>query len=246
MLKKPNLVGLTGELRRNKIARVMSRELSYMHRLDGKLHRGHPGKEIPAISIFGTARTGPDAPECRQAYQLGKLYAEAGFAVVTGGGDKGVMCAANRAGKRSLSIGININGLPHEAEPNPHQDVSLNHLFFEAREIMFEEFSVAFHGLGGGLGTLREMFSVLTLIQCGHLEPCPVFFIDEDPQYWQRLVDFMVGSQVARGHLNERDMALFEVTNDLEYVVEKVKRYCNERYPGRFRPFLSNDTSTEG
>lgn len=236
MLKKPDLVGLTGEARRDQITGGVARELALgMKRMDQKLRRDRPGEEIPAVSIFGTARTAPDAPECRLAHELARLYAKAGFAIITGGGDRGVMSEANRAGKVTLSIGVNINGLPHEQQPNPHQDVSLDHLYFEAREMMFEEFSVAFHGLGGGFGTLREMFSVLTLIQCGHLLPCPVFFIDRDPQYWGRMVDSLMESQFKRGHISQKDRDLFEVTDDLEYVVDKVVRFCQERHPGRFR-----------
>src|SRR3954462_10756089 len=49
----------------------------------------------PAISVFGSARTVPDHGDYETAEELGRKLAEAGFAVITGGGT-GVMEAANK------------------------------------------------------------------------------------------------------------------------------------------------------
>ena len=40
----------------------------------------------PAVSVFGSARSKPDSPECEMAADLGAALAEAGYAVITGGG----------------------------------------------------------------------------------------------------------------------------------------------------------------
>ncbi len=40
----------------------------------------------PAVSIFGSARVGPDHPDYEAAREIGRRFAAAGFAVVTGGG----------------------------------------------------------------------------------------------------------------------------------------------------------------
>ena len=40
----------------------------------------------PAVSVFGSARSKPDSPECELAERLGAALARAGYAVITGGG----------------------------------------------------------------------------------------------------------------------------------------------------------------
>jgi hypothetical protein len=53
----------------------------------------------PAFTVFGSARVKPDDPIYADAVEVGRRIAQAGFAVVTGGGP-GVMEAANRGAAR--------------------------------------------------------------------------------------------------------------------------------------------------
>jgi len=63
----------------------------------------------PAVSIFGSARSKPDDPYFKLAEQTASELANAGFAVITGGGG-GIMEAANKgaADAGGQSIGLNI------------------------------------------------------------------------------------------------------------------------------------------
>ena len=74
----------------------------------------------PAVAVFGSARRPADDPRTTAARELGRQLAEAGFAVITGGGP-GIMEAANRGAAEAggLSIGCNIE-LPHEQADNPY------------------------------------------------------------------------------------------------------------------------------
>src|SRR5665213_759919 len=72
----------------------------------------------PAISVFGSARALRRDPAYGLARDFGRAAAEAGFAIITGGGG-GVMEAANRGCREGggLSVGCNIE-LPFEQHLN--------------------------------------------------------------------------------------------------------------------------------
>src|SRR5262249_22928122 len=91
----------------------------------------------PAVSIFGSARVREGSPVYTAAREVGRCFAQAGLAVVTGGGP-GVMEAANRGARDGggLSVGFNIR-LPHEQAGNPYCDVLLTFKHFYARKTMF-------------------------------------------------------------------------------------------------------------
>src|SRR4029077_13647446 len=92
----------------------------------------------------------------------GRLFAEKGFAVVTGGGP-GVMEAGNRGCKEGggLSVGFNID-LPHEQGLNPYLDISFTFEHFYARKTMFVKAATGFVIFPGGFGTLDELVESLT------------------------------------------------------------------------------------
>ena len=150
----------------------------------------------PAVTIFGSARVarGQRAATRRRARRP-ELFAEAGFAVVTGGGP-GVMEAANRGCKEAggLSVGFNIE-LPHEQGINPYCDIGMTFKHFYARKTMFVKAAEGFVIFPGGFGTLDELFESLTLIQTGKVLNFPVVLIGRD--YWQELLDWVNGDLLA-------------------------------------------------
>ena len=79
----------------------------------------------PAVSMFGSARIHQDSPEYAAARATGRLFGEAGWAVITGGGP-GAMEAANRGCQEGggLSVGFGIE-LPHEQSMNAYLDLGL-------------------------------------------------------------------------------------------------------------------------
>jgi uncharacterized protein (TIGR00730 family) len=166
----------------------------------------------PAVSIFGSARVGEEAHSYTCAREAGRLFAEAGFAVVTGGGP-GVMEAANRGCKDGggLSVGFNIE-LPHEQGINPYCDISMTFKHFYARKTMFVKAAEGFVIFPGGFGTLDELFESLTLIQVGKVLHFPVVLFDSD--YWDELLDWVRKETLADGLISREDVALLHVTDD--------------------------------
>jgi uncharacterized protein (TIGR00730 family) len=181
----------------------------------------------PAVSIFGSARVAEKSSPYVQARATAKLFAEAGFAVVTGGGP-GVMEAANRGCKEGggLSVGFNI-ALPHEQGLNPYCDIEMTFKHFYARKTMFVKAAEGFVIFPGGFGTLDEAFEALTLIQTGKVLNFPVVLFDQ--AYWQDLLDWINGRLLEEGMISPDDVELLHVTDDPAEAVRLVVASYDER-----------------
>ena len=134
----------------------------------------------PAVSIFGSARVREGSATYEEAQAAGAAFAEAGFAVVTGGGP-GVMEAANRGCQEAggLSVGFNIE-LPMEQGLNAYCDIGLTFRHFYARKVMFVKAAEGFVIFPGGFGTQDELWEALTLIQTRKIGQFPVVLVDSD------------------------------------------------------------------
>jgi uncharacterized protein (TIGR00730 family) len=166
----------------------------------------------PAVSIFGSARVHEDSAPYASARETGRLFATAGWAVVTGGGP-GVMEAANLGCREGggLSVGFNIE-LPREQGPNPYSDISLTFHHFYARKTMFVKAAEGFVVFPGGFGTADELFESLTLIETGKVLNFPVVLFDSS--YWSPLLDWFRQRLLPAGMISEGDLELLTVTDD--------------------------------
>ena len=181
----------------------------------------------PAVSIFGSARIKPEHPAYAKTIEVSRLFSDAGFAVISGGGP-GIMQAANRGAfeGRSPSVGLNIQ-LPHEQHGNPYQDVSLTFRHFFPRKVAFAKYATAFVALPGGFGTLDELTEVLTLIQTGSGRRIPVILMEGG--FWQGLLDWMRDTLVARGMISADDLDLIQVIDEPQAVVDAVFDFYEKR-----------------
>jgi uncharacterized protein (TIGR00730 family) len=178
--------------------------------------------EVPkAVTVFGSARTKSDNPEYATGVALGKALAEAGFAVITGGGP-GAMEAVNKGAKQGdgLSIGLGIE-LPFEQGLNEYVDLGVNFRYFFARKTMFLKYSQAFICLPGGFGTLDELFEALTLVQTMKVTKFPVVLFGSE--YWGGLYEWVKKSLLGNGKINEQDLALLYITDDIAEAVKVVE-----------------------
>jgi uncharacterized protein (TIGR00730 family) len=180
----------------------------------------------PAVTLFGSARVRAGHPAYEAARQTAHLFAEAGFAVITGGGP-GAMEAANRGAQEGggFSVGFNIE-LPHEQESNPYIDLNVTFRHFYARKTMFVKPAEGFVIFPGGFGTLDEMFEALTLIQTGKVANFPVVLFDS--AYWRGLLEWMQGRLLADGMISPDDQDLLVVTDEPAEAVAAVAT-CYER-----------------
>jgi uncharacterized protein (TIGR00730 family) len=181
----------------------------------------------PAVSIFGSARIVDGARTYEQAREAGRAFAEAGFAVVTGGGP-GVMEAANRGCQDAggLSVGFNIE-LPQEQGVNPYCDLALTFKHFYARKVMFVKAAEGFVIFPGGFGTQDELWEALTLRQTQKIGDFPIVLFDSD--YWEEMLVWVRDEMLDDELISPADYDSLVTTDEVARVVEVVVSRYDKR-----------------
>jgi uncharacterized protein (TIGR00730 family) len=179
------------------------------------------------VSVFGSARTKPGTEEYVLAEKIGRVLAEAGYSVITGGGP-GIMEAANKgasaAGGQSVGLGIE---LPFEQSLNDYIDVGIEFRYFFVRKTMFVKYSEAFVVLPGGFGTLDELFEAVTLVQTTKITRFPIVLVGTE--FWGGLIDWIKDRMASSGKIAAHDLELIDVTDDPAEVVRIIKRAHDSR-----------------
>ncbi len=176
----------------------------------------------PAVSIFGTGRIGPDNPFYRQAEEIARGLAEAGYAVITGGGP-GTMEAGNKGAMEAggTSIGLNID-LPFEQRQNRYANLPLQFKYFFVRKVMLIKYAMAFICMPGGFGTMDELFEAITLIQTRRIKSFPIILVGSD--YWKGLIDWIKGPMLETGKIEEKDLFIINQLDEVDEIVNFIKR----------------------
>lgn len=177
----------------------------------------------PCVSIYGSARTGPQTQVYKDAQRIAQLLSEAGYGVITGGGP-GVMEAGNRGAHDAggASVGLNIE-LPFEQHVNPYidRDKSIDFDYFFVRKVMFVKYSQGFVVMPGGFGTMDELFEALTLLQTGKLNSRPIVLYDS--KFWTGLVDWFKDTMLDRYKtISDNDPDLFSIVDTPEEAVKVI------------------------
>jgi uncharacterized protein (TIGR00730 family) len=188
-----------------------------------------PYRRHRKVTVFGSARMKPDHPAYTQAVELGRLFAEDSWLVVTGAGG-GIMEAANVGAGRRMSMGLNIL-LPFEQDANyvlSEDEKLVNLKYFFTRKLMFVKEVHAIALFPGGFGTQDECFEILTLVQTGKRDLMPIVCVDAPGgTYWKAWQEFIVTELLGQGLISPEDLSLFKVTDDVEEAVDEVINfYC--------------------
>lgn len=171
------------------------------------------------VTIFGGSRCSEDSDEYRQAKDLGRRLAEAGFTICTGG-YLGVMEAASKGAreKGGRVLGIVMNQF--KGEPNRYltDKVATKH-FYERLQNLIER-SVGFVALRGGMGTVTEISLVWNKLQTGVIEPRPLVLLGE---CWKEVVNCWKDNLV----VTEMDVSILNFAETAEQacqtIIEKSK-----------------------
>jgi uncharacterized protein (TIGR00730 family) len=175
----------------------------------------------PAVTIFGSARIAPENPIYAKAEAIAARFAQADFAVITGGGG-GVMEAANKGALEAggTSVGLNIR-LPFEQKPNPYAGIRLEFKYFFTRKVMLVKYATAYIVMPGGFGTLDELFEAVTLIQTHRIKPHPIILVGTD--YWSGLLEWVRQQLALTGRISAADMDILKVMDDPDDILGMVR-----------------------
>ena len=174
----------------------------------------------PGATVYGSARIDEDDLAYERAREIGRRFADRGFAVVTGGGP-GIMEAANRGCREAggFSVGFNID-LPHEQHANSYLDMELTFRHFYARKVMLVKAAEGFVLCEGGFGTLDELFESLVLIQTGKIHHFPVVLVGRE--HWHGLTGWIEEKLIDHELIARADTLLLSVTDEPEEAVQIV------------------------
>jgi len=183
----------------------------------------------PCVSIFGSARTGPDNLYFKLADEIAYLLTLSGYGVITGGGP-GIMEAANMGAMRGngKSVGINID-LPFEQQANlfidPDKLITFDHFF--VRKVMFMKYSQGFIVLPGGFGTLDELFEAITLIQTEKIGKFPIVLVGKS--YWTGLINWVREVMLKdEKNISAKDMDLFIIVDKAKDAVDHIDQFYSK------------------
>ena len=188
----------------------------------------------PCVTVFGSARFDEEHRYYQLGRETGRLLAEAGFTVMTGGGP-GIMEAAARGAKDvgGRTVGCRID-LPEEQGTNDYLDVTVDFHRFYVRKVMLLKYSYAFIVLPGGFGTFDEVFETATLVQTAKIADFPIILLGSD--FWSPLVDLLRTKLIPAGTIDETDLALLRLTDSPEEAVAHIRSIATEKFGLTYGP----------
>lgn len=171
---------------------------------------------IRSLCVFCGSRQGQSPAFAEAAMRTGRLLAERDIALVYGGGSVGLMGiladACLEAGGQVVGV-ITRRLMDSEVGHRGVTRLELVDTMLERKEKM-AELSDAFIALPGGIGTLDELFEMLTWTQLRiHDKPNGLLNVDG---YYDSLVRFLKGSVGEQGFASDREIRNLRVSDSLE------------------------------
>jgi uncharacterized protein (TIGR00730 family) len=150
----------------------------------------------PLIAVFGSSTIAEDGERYREAEELGRLLAEGGADVVTGGYG-GAMAACSRGASRAGAhvVGVTVELFERRGPANPWvaERVHTRDLFERLRTITGR--ADGFVAVAGSVGTLAEVFLTWNLLMADARPLVPLVLMGRHWRAWleaQRAPDLVL------------------------------------------------------
>ena len=192
---------------------------------------------MKSICVYCGANGGASPRYAEQARALARAMVEANLALVYGGGNVGLMGVI---ADEVLRLGGEATGvIPQALVEREVGHTGLTRLFvvrdMHERKAMMSDLADGFIAMPGGMGTLEELFEMLTWSQLGiHNKPVGLLNVDG---FYDKLVDF-VAHQQAEGFVREQHAALMLVEPAAGPLVERLQLAAGRLVPLEGNPDL--------
>ncbi|MCP4360021.1 MAG: LOG family protein [Chloroflexi bacterium] len=175
---------------------------------------------MKVISVFGSSAPQSGSPDYEQARLVGRLLAEAGCAVATGGYG-GIMTAvshgASETGGHVIGVGSQRIEQYRQDGMNPYVTETVMFGNLTDRLLHLVRHNDGIIALPGGIGTISEVALTWSLLQVGEIDPRPFALIGS---LWQTTIETFANPMYVR----EKDMRLLAFSSSPESAVAHVTR----------------------
>ena len=174
---------------------------------------------MPVVTVFGSNAVEVDNVGYQEAFELGRLLAQAGYTVATGG-YYGTMEAASHGAKEAGArvIGVTTGRFDDRGlKPNPWVDEEIKFPTLFQRLHYLVTFSDALVALRGGVGTLSEVALSWSLIQVAEMPRKPLVLVGP---HWRHIMETFHKESTVK----ERDWALLSFAASVYEVIPLLRQ----------------------
>lgn len=187
-------------------------------------------KNVEQVAIFGSSHADENSELVKDAFEVSKKLAEAGYIVVDGGGP-GVMRAATKGAK---SAGGKVIGIILEAEPRMHYegrdpqnkvDIEIKAKNYVERTIALMREGQVYVIFNGGTGTISEfgMAWGLAKLYFGHHKPLILY-----GKFWENIMDSFKENML----ITNEEREVYKIVDSPEGVLEAIVQFEEELEKG--------------
>lgn len=175
-----------------------------------------------SVCVFCGARSGADPSWVAMALEVGRALGRRGMTVIYGGGGVGLMGAVARGALAEHAQVIGV--MPHQLIAQEQGNLAVARLemvdTMAQRKTRMIELSDAFLALPGGLGTLDELFEVMTLHQIG-LHHKPTGLLNANGYFDPLLA--MIDHFGRQGFVGPGDLSYLQVRSTIEPLLDALE-----------------------
>ncbi len=191
--------------------------------------------KLDKICVFCGSSEGNDLAISQAAIKLGETFASREITLVYGAAKIGVMgiLAKSVLDNNGIVIGI----IPEFLKKKEVVHLGLSQLIttqnMHDRKLKMQEVSDGFIALPGGMGTLEELFEILTWLQLGlHNKPIGLLNVNH---FYDDLLQ-LLETMVRKGLLKMKNYELLLVSDSIDILLEKMEQFKAPKIPKWLSP----------